>query len=68
MPVCCLIARSLRDELRQSLADGERSVIAWLRRQQAATVDYKEWPQEYWSVNTPEERHRLELLLGAGKT
>ncbi len=63
MPVCCLISRSLRDDLRQALADGERSVIAWLRQHQAATVNYDEWPREYWSVNTPEERERLEELL-----
>ncbi len=63
MPVCCLIARDLRDDLRQALADGERSVIAWLRRQGAVTVSYDEWPREYWSVNTPEERERLEALL-----
>lgn len=63
MPVCCLISRSLRDELRDDLAAGERSVIAWLRRQEAATVLYEAWPLEYWSLNTPEERERLELLL-----
>ncbi len=63
MPVCCLLSRRLRDELRQALADGERSVIAWLRQHQAVSVLYDEWPQEYWSVNTPEERQRLESLL-----
>ena len=63
MPVCCLISRSLRDHLRQALADGERSVIAWLRQHQAVAVSYDEWPREYWSVNTPEERQRLEELL-----
>lgn len=67
MPVCCLISRSLRDELRQALADGERSVIAWLRRHQAASVLYEEWPREFWSVNTPEERLRLEELLRGGQ-
>lgn len=63
MPVCCLVSRRLCDDLRQALADGERSVIAWLRKQKAATVLYEEWPLEYWSVNTPEERQRLEQLL-----
>ncbi|TXI05603.1 MAG: molybdenum cofactor guanylyltransferase [Rhizobium sp.] len=63
MPVCCLVSRSLRDGLRQALADGERSVIAWLRGLQAATVLYEEWPLEYWSLNTPEERARVEALL-----
>ncbi len=63
MPVCCLVSRALRDDLRQRLADGERSVIVWLRQHQAATVNYDEWLREYWSVNTPEERQRLEMLL-----
>lgn len=63
MPVCCLIARGLRDDLRQALADGERSVIAWLRRHQAVAVSYEKWPREFWSVNTPEERVRVEALL-----
>jgi molybdopterin-guanine dinucleotide biosynthesis protein A len=63
MPVCCLISRDLRDELREALATGERSVVAWLRRHDAVTVSYMEWPQEYWSVNTPEERQHLESLL-----
>ena len=65
MPVCCLVSRTLRDDLRQRLADGERSVIAWLRQQGAASVKYEDWPREYWSVNTPEERQRLETLLSA---
>jgi molybdopterin-guanine dinucleotide biosynthesis protein A len=63
MPVCCLLSRSLRDDLRQALANGERSVITWLRQHQAVAVNYEEWPREYWSVNTPEERQRLEDLL-----
>lgn len=63
MPVCCLVSRALRDELRLQLAAGERSVIAWLRQHDAATVLYDEWPREYWSVNTPEERVRLEAML-----
>lgn len=65
MPVCCLVSRHLRDDLRTALADGERSVIAWLRQIGAATALYAEWPQEYWSVNTPEERQQLESLLAA---
>lgn len=66
MPVCCLVSRALRDDLRQRIADGERSVIAWLHLHQATSVSYDEWPREYWSVNTPEERQRLEALLSTG--
>ena len=68
MPVCCLISRSLRDDLRQALADGERSVIAWLRNHAAVAVSYDQWPREYWSVNTPEERQHLESLLDADES
>jgi len=63
IPVCCLISRTLRDDLRNKLADGERSVIAWLRTHHAIAVAFDEWPREYWSMNTPEERNQLEALL-----
>ncbi|MGH8461878.1 MAG: molybdenum cofactor guanylyltransferase MobA [Stenotrophobium sp.] len=67
MPVCCLISGVLRDDLRASLAGGERSVQAWLRRHDAATVLYESWPHEFWSLNQPEEKHRLETLLAADR-
>ena len=45
MPVCCLISRDLRDDLRQALADGaQRHCLAastMLRR------SAEQWPREY---------------------
>ena len=67
VPVCCLLARELRDDLRSSLAAGERSVIQWLRRHHASAVDFSDWPAMYWSMNTPAEQQQLEALLGTGQ-
>jgi molybdopterin-guanine dinucleotide biosynthesis protein A len=64
MPVCSLIARALRDDLRTSLTSGERSVLSWLRSQNAASVLYENWPREYWSINTPAELTLCEQRLG----
>ncbi|MGH8504707.1 MAG: molybdenum cofactor guanylyltransferase MobA, partial [Stenotrophobium sp.] len=58
MPVCSLISRALHDDLRTSLANGERSVHDWLHRQNAASVLYETLPREYWSLNTPEEKRK----------
>ncbi|MGH8505756.1 MAG: molybdenum cofactor guanylyltransferase, partial [Stenotrophobium sp.] len=67
MPVCCLISCALRDDLRTHLAGGERGVQNWLRRQNAVSVLYETLPREYWSLNTPEEKRKLEALLAANR-
>lgn len=63
MPVCSLVSRALRDDLRTNLTSGERSVQGWLRRHNAASFLYENWPRDYWSLNTPEEKCRVEALL-----
>jgi molybdopterin-guanine dinucleotide biosynthesis protein A len=65
IPVCCLVSRSLSDDLKAGLASGERSVLAWLRRQSAAPVAFDDWPREYWSLNTPQEKVAVERLLAS---
>lgn len=60
VPTCCLLPRSLLGDLSDALDDGERGTGAWLRRHAPATVDFRAWPQEYWSVNTPQELAALE--------
>jgi molybdopterin-guanine dinucleotide biosynthesis protein A len=65
MPVCCLVSRSLSEDLKASLASGERSVLAWLQRQQAVPVAFNDWPREYWSLNTPQEKVAVEQLLAS---
>lgn len=63
MPVCCLVARAMQDDLQSQLAGGERSVMRWLSRHRARPVSFEEWPRDYWSLNTPEDRLRVEALL-----
>ncbi len=60
IPTCCLLPRSLLGDLSDYLDDGERSTGAWLRRHAVATVDYRDWPRQSWSVNTPQELASLE--------
>lgn len=55
VPVCCLVAVVLREDLRTFMQRGERSVKAWLRRHNAAPVSFAHWPREFWSLNTPQE-------------
>ena len=63
VPVCCLLSRALRDDLRAALAAGERSVRHWLAGQAACEVDFSEWPTAYWSLNTPDDLKRVEARL-----
>lgn len=67
IPVCCLLSRTLYDDLRTRLSAGERRVQLWLARVGAVAVPYDDWPREYWSVNTPEELQALAVRL-AGET
>lgn len=66
VPVCCLLHRALREDLRAALARGERRVQSWLARHAAVPVPFPDWPAEFWSLNTPEDRQRVEALLADG--
>jgi molybdopterin-guanine dinucleotide biosynthesis protein A len=63
VPVCCLLSTILRSDLQARLAAGERSVQSWLARSGAVEVSFGDWPREYWSLNTPQERRAVESLL-----
>lgn len=65
VPVCCLLAKSEQESIEAALAAGERSVIHWLRSRNAVEVDFRDWPVQFWSLNSPDELKRLESALKA---
>lgn len=58
-PVFALLRRTLADSLREYLAAGERRAEQWMRRQQAAIVDFPEHGA-FVNINTPGDLRRLE--------
>ena len=54
-PVCCLLARNLRDDLRSYLGGGGRTPRDWFRRHRPAVADCRDMPTWSWSLNTFEE-------------
>ena len=62
-PVFALLPITLRDDLRQWIAEGQGGVGRWLQRHQPAQVEFTDWPAMFLNVNTPEELARLEAEL-----
>src|SRR5690606_34119942 len=63
-PVNALWKVSLRDELRASLAAGERKIAAWAARYGVVNVVWDTDPVDpFFNVNTPQEAAEAELLL-----
>jgi molybdenum cofactor guanylyltransferase len=62
-PVCALIPRTALPELRRWLAEGRREVAGWLQNQGLVTVDYRDWPSVFWSINTPDDLAAVERRL-----
>ncbi|HXG29318.1 MAG TPA: molybdenum cofactor guanylyltransferase MobA [Nevskiales bacterium] len=62
-PVCALIPRSALPDLRRWLAEGRREVAGWLQNQGLVTVDYRDWPSVFWSINTPDDLAAVERRL-----
>ncbi|MDB5988401.1 MAG: molybdenum cofactor guanylyltransferase MobA [Nevskia sp.] len=54
-PLCCLLPRSLRDDLRSYLGAGGRTPRDWFRRHHAAVANFSDAPPWAWSINTDEE-------------
>ncbi len=54
-PLCCLLARNLRDDLRSYLGGGGRTPRDWFRRHRPAVADCRDMPTWSWSLNTFEE-------------
>lgn len=64
-----LLARTaLADDLRAWLAEGGRKIDAWFARLAVADVDFRDRPEAFLNINTPEERADLEARLLAGDT
>lgn len=64
-----LLARTaLADGLRAWLADGGRKIDAWFARLAVTDVDFRDRPEAFLNINTPEERADLEARLLAGDT
>ena len=63
VPVACLVPTCLRENLRATLAAGQRSVREWLQAHHTIHVHFDNHPRAYWSVNTPEELRALEQPL-----
>lgn len=62
-----LLARTaLAGDLRAWLAGGGRKIDAWFARRAVADVDFRDRPEAFLNINTPEERADLEARLLAG--
>jgi len=51
-PLCCLLKRNLRDDLRMYLRDGYRTPREWFQRHRTAVADFSDSPDWAWSLNT----------------
>jgi len=51
-PLCCLLQRKLRDDLRRYLYDGGRTPREWFQRHRCAVADFSDSPDWAWSLNT----------------
>jgi len=54
-PLCCLLARNLREDLRGYLGAGGRTPREWFARHPVAVADFSDTPRDAWSINTDEE-------------
>ena len=52
---CCLIHRSLQQDLLEFLQQGERKTRHWLTRHPHAICDFSDQPAAFININTPEE-------------
>ncbi|MDT8370796.1 MAG: molybdenum cofactor guanylyltransferase MobA [Gammaproteobacteria bacterium] len=54
-PVFCLIPTSLKDDLADFLANGDRKIDLWLARHKLALVNFSDQPDTFVNVNRPED-------------
>lgn len=59
-PTFMLARRELRADLERFLDRGERKVQRWLKRHRLAIADYRDRPDVFFNVNTPEQLLDLE--------
>lgn len=66
-PVFLLAATALAPDLRAWLGGGGRKIDQWFARHALADADFRELPEAFRNINTPEERAAVEAeLVAAG--
>ena len=63
-PVVALIRRALVDDLRDTLAAGERKIDRWYARHAWCHVDFSDRPSAFSNLNSPRDRDELARRLG----
>jgi len=66
-PVHLLLASSLATGLERFLASGQRKVLDWLHTLHPAQADFSDHPEQFWNMNTPEQRLCLEQYLARSR-
>jgi molybdopterin-guanine dinucleotide biosynthesis protein A len=64
-PVFLLAPAALAPDLRAWLLEGGRKVDQWLARHTVAEADFRDVPEAFRNINTPEEREAVEHALRA---
>ncbi len=64
-PVHLLLPTSLIDNLHHFIASGQRKVQDWVQSIHPAYADFSDHPEQFWNMNTPEQRQRMEQYLVA---
>lgn len=54
-PVYALLHRRVLPDLRSALAEGERKIDRWYMTQRWTRVDFRDVPQQFSNINTPED-------------
>ncbi|MDZ7749259.1 MAG: molybdenum cofactor guanylyltransferase MobA [Halofilum sp. (in: g-proteobacteria)] len=66
-PVFLLAETALAPDLRAWLGDGGRKIDQWFARHAVADADFRDLPEAFRNINTPQERAAVEAeLLAAG--
>lgn len=62
-PLCCLLPRTLRADLRSYLDSGGRAPREWFARHRAVCADFSDAPRWAWSLNTEDQWRAAERRL-----
>ena len=65
--LCCLIRSHLARDLYAFLQEGGNVPAEWFARHRPASVDFSDWPQWAWSVNTLQQWRAAERQLAMGE-
>jgi len=62
-PVFALVSRSFASSLQNYLEQGHRKMADWILQQEPATVDFSNYEDMFFNMNTPEDKLQLETLI-----